>query len=291
MSKYSQIERWYSGKALKVIQDYVLPTLAQAEANGYWPKGASRKVKAALNKQTVAAKFARANDRDWNLREKNPSGRLVDITSERDGDRTRAVRGWDVMHAMMFGLFENATKCLTTVWQLGQYSVNDAELEALKTAQDWAVDFKPVAELVKLLDSRRPRPVVVCKTLSPTVLRNVGGAMGVSLDSIQFPEIVWKWVTMLAKDGTEYQISVGEIKWPAGTRHNTSRFAAGTAHNEQCHACGHAIKRSDNWVPLLAQTPSGPASLWVGRDCASKLFGCEVAGEADWSVARKGGKS
>ena len=28
---------------------------------------------------------------------------------------------------------------------------------------------------------------------------------------------------------------------------------------------------------------SNPVSLWVGRDCAKNLFGCEVEGEAEYS--------
>ena len=140
--------------------------------------------------------------------------------------------------------------------------------------------------MLKLLDSRKPIPTLVCKTLSPTVLVNVGKTMGVELDSIAVPEIVWKWVKRTGKGGLVFEIAVPKIIWPKGTRHNTSRFAKGTAHNVQCHACGHAIKNVYNWVPLLANaagfiTP-GPVSLWVGRDCARKLFGCEVTGDAEW---------
>jgi hypothetical protein len=37
-----------------------------------------------------------------------------------------------------------------------------------------------------------------------------------------------------------------------------------------------------NWVPLVAQMAAGPASLWVGRDCAKKLFGADASGEATY---------
>lgn len=44
---------------------------------------------------------------------------------------------------------------------------------------------------------------------------------------------------------------------------------------------GHAIKDPFNWVPLLAYNhKKTPHALWVGRDCAEKLFGCEVEGDA-----------
>lgn len=250
------IEKWYSGKALTVIQTYVLPMLAEAERLGYWPKGASRKVKAALNKQNVAAKWAR----------KQPGARYDTPL-------------WEVLHAMSFGSFSHAPR---TLFELSLKSGSGAA-SIPDTARGWAADFAPVAELVKLLDSRRPVPVVVCKTLSPTVLANVGRGMGVDLTSIEFPVIEYVWVKQIhEKTGAEYEISVPVIRWPAGTRHCTSRYSSG----HQCHACGHRIYNPFNWIPLLAQTAAGPVSLWVGSDCARKLFGCEVSGEADWTSAR-----
>lgn len=282
------IEKWYTGKALTVIQTYVLPTLAAAEAQGYWPKGASRKVTAALNKQSVAQKFARANDRGYNDRQKRPTGLLGDIQDVRGPEGFKAtLKGWELVHAMQFGQFSRAERCLTLAKALVPFAETQAESAALATAYEWAKDFAPVAALVALLDSRRPVPVVVAKTLSRTVLDNVGNCLNISLDSIEFPKIIYVWETRTNKLGEKYQVSVPEILWPEGTRHKVSRFSHGShAGNSQCEACGHAIKNAFNWLPLVGQTPEGPVSLWVGRDCAKKLFECEVEGEADWSAAR-----
>lgn len=283
------IEKWYTGKALATIQTYVLPTLEEARALGYWPKGAARKVTAVLNKQTIAARFAKENERDWNISRhiEDPEGLLCDVTNMR-GKRSyeSTLRGQHLVHAMMFGLVSQAPFCLEQAVALSPYCRNDIEHAALATAHGWAADFAPVAELIALLDSRRPIPTLVCKTLSPTVLANVGKSMGVALDSIEVPEIVWQWVKVMIK-GREVEMPEPEILWPEGTRHNVSRFAQGTAHNFQCHACGHAIKNAFNWVPLVAKTANGPVSLWVGRDCAKKLFNCEVDGDALWAEAKK----
>lgn len=72
------------------------------------------------------------------------------------------------------------------------------------------------------------------------------------------------------------------LNWPEGTQHNKSRFFQSNNHM-QCQACGHAIQKPFNWVPILAYGHSEkptPCSLWVGRDCAGKLFGCKVEGDA-----------
>lgn len=239
MTDFSPILKWYSGKALTTIKDYVLPTLAIAEELGYWPKGTSRKVKAALNKQTIAIKYARAH----------PIG--------------YGAEGYHVNHAMQFGLFERAPK------YAGSY--------------EWAIDFAPVAELTKLLDSRRPKPTYLFATLSPTVVANVGKALGVKLSTIASPPVEWNLVKRTLPNGTVVEVWEGKILWPEGTKHNQSKFAWGSrTGNDQCHACGHAIKNGHNWVPLVATGETTPISLWVGKDCASKLFGCKVDGEGTY---------
>jgi hypothetical protein len=256
-------EKWFSGKAFAILRSYVLPTLAQAESDGYWPKGASRKVKAALNKQTVAIKYAREN-----------RALIVGISE----DRTRSypeVSGWGIVHAMEFGQFQKAGSVVALIDQLVPYAQDHAEKQALATTREWGVGFAEIARLVVLLDSTRPRPVVVMGSLSPTVVANLNKAMGIDMRTISSPPIKWTWQII---DGQ--RVAVGHIIWPEGTRHGQSRFAAGTEHNSQCHACGHAIKDGFNWVPIVATTSGKPVSLWVGRDCARKLFSCEVTGDA-----------
>jgi len=242
-------------------------------------------VYAALNKQSVATKFAKANERNWNLREKNPSGLLVDIQDQRDQGHSSTLQGWTLNHAMMFGQVLMAPEALKLADKLVPFCHNDVERAALATARQWAVDFAPVAELIELLNMSRPKITVrVMKTLSPLVAKNVGDAMGVKLDTIEMPEVEyeWKWqmMMMIAGKPTKVRMLVGTIIWPKGTEHYRSRYAH---KDSNCHACGHMISNPRNWIPLVAKTDSNPVSLWVGRDCAKNLFGCEVEGEAEYS--------
>lgn len=150
----------------------------------------------------------------------------------------------------------------------------------------WARDFAPLAELVALLDSRRPKPVIVCKTLSPSVVTHLSGKLGLALTSVEIPPSKGEWrdVTRPIK-GDRYgrtetvKIWHVEIIWPAGIRHGRSCFGTSNAGNAQCEACGHAIRDPYNWCPLVAREADGePTSLWVGKDCARKLLECEVDG-------------
>lgn len=284
------IEKWYSGKGLHTIRTYVLPTLATAEKDGYWPKGASRKIKAALNKQNVAIKFAKDNDRNFE-RTDDDAGLLDDVLDIRGKRYYEAkVKGSTLVHWMNYGQYAHAESALDLCDKLLPYTVNAAEKKALATARQWAEDFAPIAELDRLLDSRRAKPEYVCKTLSPTVLANVGKALQIDLTSVAVPPMKGKWIKVnrpiKGQPGKfeEIQIYHIEILWPEGTKHCTSKFSHGSrAGNSQCEACGHAIRNGYNWVPLLATTPKGPVSLWVGRDCASKLFGCDVTGDAEYA--------
>jgi len=183
------------------------------------------------------------------------------------------------VHAMMFGSFSQAPRVLTLVDQLTPHCACDAECTALETARKWAIDFTPVAELVAKLDATRPKPSYVFGEISQTVLDNVGREMGITFASVHIPEIRWEKVERCDEHGRLTFGWVGIIQWPEGTVHGRSRFAAG---NNQCHACGHRIRKNDNWVPLVADGTSAPVSLWVGRDCARHLFGCATTGDADF---------
>lgn len=276
------IEKWYTGKALDVIRNYVLPTLTQAEKDGFWPKGASRKVTAALNKQAVAAKFAKANDRDRNRRETNLSGLLDDVRDNREHYWESKINPGQLLHSMMFGQVVHAPGLVELSQQLEALCVNDAERVAVKTAQQWVQDCTPIGELVHLLDSRRIPPTIVLGSLSPTVAKHIGHDLNVQFDTIALPPMKSKWMEVTIK-GVKTKILVYTILWPEGTRHNRSRFAFGSrAGNDQCHACGHAIKDVYNWVPLMADGPDGKISLWVGRDCARKLFAVDIKGDGQF---------
>lgn len=296
---FSPIKRWYTGKALKIVVEYVLPTLAVAEEQGYWPKGASRKVWAALNKQAVAQKFAKANDRDRNVRQPEHDdskleGLLDDIGDDRKHYFNREISGAPIVHAMMFGQVAHAPKLVDLILELkARRCVRPSEQAPLQTAMQWALDFKPVAELLAKLDASRPGVVVVLGSLSRTVVANLGKSMHIALDRIESPQIEWSWATRIdPKTKKEIRIQVGKILWPENTLHCQSKFTGGSkVGNSQCHACGHAIRDPWNWVPLLAyahvpplaSAPLQPVSLWVGRDCARKLFNVDVTGDAEYS--------
>lgn len=265
------VEAWYSGKALSIITSFVLPTLAQAERDGEWPPKASIKVKAALNKQNMAAKFARNNIKELN-----------DINSDRKHPWSAKDRGWEISHAMEFGLIAAAENIASLVARLQPRAEDDAELGLLAVAEAWAAAFIPVSKLVKLLDSTRPKPVIILGTLSRLVVGNLQKAMGIAMETVEMPKIEYSWEVL---NGA--RIAVGHLVWPDGTRHNQSKFSHGAGNHDQCHACGHAIKNAFNWIPLVAQTATGPVSLWVGRDCAKNLFNCDVKGEAEFKAARK----
>lgn len=292
MEDLACILRWYAKKAQAEIRDYVLPTLVAAMRAESWPPGASRRVRAALNKQSVAIRFARKNDRREHR--DGDAGLLGDV-AERRGDRYYAaeVRSFPVVHAMMFGQFARAPAMLALAAQLFPYCACDAEREALGIARAWAQDFAPVAEVVARLDAARPAPTFAFGEISPTVLANVGQAMGLAFETVRMPEFRRHRVERVNKKGEIEIVFWFEILWPAGTRHGASRYAM----PHQCQACGHAIRRADNWVPLVLDSVEvwgdgsrrhPPASLWVGRDCARHLFGCVVT-HGDGVELRRGG--
>jgi hypothetical protein len=293
------IEKWFTGKALQIILNYVLPTLAEAEKQGFWPTGASRKVKAALNKQNVAQKFARKNERSRTEAYHGPMGgypdpatlfgMLDDVQAERKTNHyfsAGRASGHGFVFAMQYGQFESAPSLLEIAPSLKQYCINDEERKALATARQWAADFTPIAELVEKLDVTRPLPTFIMKTLSPTVFKNLSESLGVDFSSIRLPDFETKWVDMTIA-GKKVCVPVSIIIWPEGTLHNKSRYCVSKNNNDQCQACGHAIK-SNNWVPLLAErSGKPPISLWVGRDCARSLFGVEMKGEGSFQKEGK----
>lgn len=266
------ILEWFSGKSREAVVTRALPALTESVALGYWQKGVARGVRAALNKQNVAVKWAREVEVALGVDYRHPL---------RDG-----------LSNMRYGAYGRAPRMLV-----------EGELEKLRSktyfytkkgvSQDvgevierWARANAEVAELVDLLDARRPRPVIVMKTLSPTVAQNISRHIGIDVSTIQSPPMHGEWVEYVYK-GKKCLVYEVIIDWPEGTLHNKSRFLQ-SANHMQCQACGHAIKHPFNWVPILAYGPKEqgspreetPYSLWVGRDCAEKLFGAKVEGDA-----------
>jgi hypothetical protein len=184
--------------------------------------------------------------------------------------------------AMFFGSFGRAAEVLT--------KAEHEQGPEGETIRQWANDFLPIVELIRLLNSRRPKPTYAFGTLSPTVVENVNKNLKICLTNITVPEMKGEWRKVQrpikGRPGKFEEVEVYFIEpvWPEGTKHCVSRFSYGSkAGNSQCEACGHAIKNPWNWVPLLGTTPTGPVSLWVGHDCAENFFGCKVLdGEAEF---------
>ena len=276
--RFENILEWYSGKARDSIVNSVIPVLVECEELGYWKKGVSRTMKAALNKQTVAQKFSRSLDEQ-----------LGEI--DRYGSGQKRLAYDHPLHAaasdMRYGAYDRAPKHLLPeskakreVQGIFSFTTKAGTVNANETIERWAQAFAPVYELIALLDSRRPKPVIVMKTLSHTVAKTVSAHIGLDVSTIQSPAMHGEWVEFLYK-GQKVRVWEVVIDWPEGTLHNKSRFWYSKRGNSQCEACGHAIKDPYNWVPILSyDAAKTPYSLWVGRDCAEKLFGCEVEGDA-----------
>lgn len=259
--RFDKILPYYRNKHLTKIREVVIPTLKRCETEGRWGKGEARSIKAALNKT------------DYRNTDAAARGALLC-----DDLACRGFRHIDVEH----GRFERAPAHLENARTVAPHN------EFAKAFLDWCEAFAPIAELCASLDAARPVPAYVFAEVSPTVHANVAETMGVDFSSVREPEIEYVERQRDYGDGKPVTVVIAIIHWPAGTRHMVSKFSPGSrAGNLQCEACGHAIK-SNNWVPLVADTTAGPVSLWVGRDCAGTMFGAKLAaGETvDWSAAR-----
>lgn len=276
-TRFEPILEWFSGKARDTIENFAIPALVESEGLGYWKKGVARTVKAALNKQNVAQKLSRALDEQFGEVDRYSSGR------KRLGYDHPL---YDGASDMQYGSYGRAPRHLTADAKKKRDAKGDFTLTtkagsviANQAIERWAQAFAPVQELIELLDSRRPKPVVVMKTLSPTVAKNVSAHIGLDVSTIQSPPMHGEWVEIMHK-GQKVTVYEIVVDWPDGTLHNKSRFLH-SVNNSLCQACGHSIQDPYNWVPILSyDATKTPYSLWVGRDCAKKLFGCEVDGDA-----------
>lgn len=267
-SVLASIRPWFQGKSLESLQEHA-HLLVSSCREGYWTKGAARRIKAVLNKQSVTLKYGRQLESVLNS-----------ITTSQ-GARS----AWAASHAMRFALVYDAPQVAELCRKLLPEAATRAQRDALETAKKWADDHTRLAEILRTLDERRKSPTIVCKTLSPTVVANLRGSLGIDLTTVESAPSKGEWRTYTKKDGTKVQYWFVTILWPEGTKHHRSRFAGGSrAGNPQCEACGHAIRDPWNWVPLLVRDDAGaPLSLWTGKDCARKLFGCEVDGDAHYA--------
>lgn len=264
----ARVLRWYSGKARERVAA-VLPAVAASARADHWLPRVSRGARAALSRQsTRSGRWVAPPSAPGARPERVDLSRLLGLGAD----------GRALHLDLTLGCFQRADEVLPTAHALLRRAAGTLAEPAAEVALAWAEDFAPVARLFARLDASRARPTYELGDLSPTVRANVGAAMGLAFATVRMPEIKWELREVaLPPHGGVVQVWHGEILWPEGTRHNGSRYATGT----QCHACGHRISRSDNWVPLVLEDASGaPSSLWVGRDCAKRLFGCRVVGEA-----------
>lgn len=239
-----------------------LDELKASAADGWWAPGAARRVTAALNKQTMAIKVARAGDAE-----------LDRWSATMDWSEARPVRDvlWPAAHEMRFGGYVRAAKTDPTELRAAAKATGSADLARfVERFCEWREDWLPVAELVTSLNAARPKPTFTELGCSPTITRTVT-ELGLAVEdpkAIRVCPIRWEKLKK-ERDGKTVEVWVGILLWPAGTRHGESRHNTGGC----CQACGHRIRNPYNWVPLVATTKTGPASLWVGRDCAGGLPG------------------
>jgi hypothetical protein len=249
-TEFDVVLRWFSGVALAKAKE-ALELVDASVAHGSWIPGASRRVWAAL-KPNVAKKTIKVNSRY---------------------DAPRSEQAID--SAIRYGSFGGVARL----------TLQDATRELSDDALEFFIDFKPLIDTLTKLDATRPVPVFTTMNASPTVsaeLKRQGAA------SVEVAEIVFEEREGTDKNGRKYFYRVAKIVWPEGTQHNTSRYAYGTCNNSQCHACGHAIRNSFNWVPLVLTTEAGEKkSLWVGRDCAETLFGVKMDGELELAEGQR----
>ena len=256
--------QWFSGRSLDKAAE-ALDLLADSEAAGCWLPGASRKVMGALTKTNVAEKMMRANS--W-------------VTGY--GDHTQASEGrWghNLERLMKYGLWAER-RPIDFDWFEARARVVK-EVEFVREARHYYLDFALLADLVAQLEVTRPLPHVTYVGASPTVTRTLE-ALGIvaKIDTLRVCPIRWEKVSRRGSDGQKEISYVGYLEWPSGTMHDVSRYAGGS----QCHACGHHISNNFNWVPLVVENERGiPLGLWVGRDCAETLLGVKVRGVLELS--------
>jgi hypothetical protein len=288
--RFDNLLEWFSGKSRETIVTFTIPALDDSAALGYWKKGVARKVRATLNKQNVAARWSREVMKELKIDYQHPLYKgLITMCygSYSLAPSMLITEALNKLHAKPYFFTKKGTAQRTLPhgtgllgWAIKHHTPLVIE-NVNEVIERWARANAEVSELVNLLDARRPKPVIVMKTLSPTVASNISAHLGIDVSTIQSPPMRGKWVEFEHK-GKKELVYVVTIDWPEGTQHNKSRFVHSGNH-QQCQACGHAIKDCFNWVPILAYGPSEkttPCSLWVGRDCAAKLFGCEVEGDA-----------
>lgn len=243
----------------------LLPQLAVLEhalSNGAWNrKGEARSLLAALGKANVA-------QREWKKAGAEKVERLSFEKYRYDHDvpLCRAISA--IESAVRYGSVRALLRC-----DVASFDGAEWIPEAFRSfARAYVGAMRPIVEAIEHLNATAIKPVITSIGASPTITATLADLGATSVAPC--PSEIFKVPNPLAgKEGEPAEIWLFvRLLWPTGTKHGTSRFCKG----DQCHSCGHAIRNPRNWVPLVLTTPSGPRSLWVGRDCAKTLFGVEI---------------
>lgn len=273
-----RVLRWYAGRARERVME-LLPRIAESIAQGQWQPGLSRSARAALRRQ-VTCSGSRRIALWWEVHAPlayRHDGKVNPVKLDKllywGSESNRLYR------AMTQGSFSSAPDLIESARRIARSVLErrpaltvGEECAAIMTLA-WVEDFTPLARAFQSLDETRPKPIYAFREISRVVFDNIGQKMELAFESVRMPEIRWsEQDRVVGKAGEIAKVWIAEIRWPEGTRHGVSRFASGS----QCEACGHGI-RSGRWIPLVLDGPGGPASLWVGRDCARHLFGCRAS--------------
>ena len=271
--------QYFAGKA-RVEAERALDDVTLSLADKRWLKGASRRVKAALSKQAVAARWGKTQERQEH--NAGAEGRLDDIMDVCGAEYFRSTfLVYRLRWLVAGGSFSHAARALTMVAEGRKYVKNKDESAALDYVEAWATAMLPLAEAVSYLDSLRPAPVFTFLGVSPTVTATLAQS-GFDHKTLRLPPVRREIIEETDKHGQTLRRIILVLEWPEGTVHSGIRFH-GRSGNSLCAACGHAIKNPFNWVPLLVDNAEGtPHSMWVGGDCARNLLGVRKDGDAEW---------
>lgn len=178
----------------------------------------------------------------------------------------------------------DSTKCL----ELLKNGSSQGKKFKLKIEDDavlaWVELCREKKKAFQLLDQARPAPVLTEIKLSPRVTKTLKEMkLNIELSSVRFPELKRHEDIIEEKDTygklVKKKIVSYEVIWPIGTLHGKSRFSNIFVGDCNCEACGKFIP-SRKLVPLYAKDLNSNqfVSFWLGRDCASNIFGVKDIG-------------
>lgn len=256
---------FFSGKSLTNaigMMDQIEASIAQ----GFWIKGLSRSALAVMTKANVAAKVSKKGDDHGGFAFQHDRS-LPD--PRRAFFNTHMILAYGTMNVSSL---EQGLEGLPLI--------EAAHPEYTAFVRSFITAMLPLARAMAVLDATRPPPVFTEMKASPTVSRTLASLQA---ESAYVCPMKFDREVRVGVNGAETTVLVCRLLWPEGIKHNTSRYTGACS----CQACGHTIRRGDNWVPMVLTTAEGPKSLWVGRDCAKTLFGVDYSGTLEIAGGRE----